>query len=370
MRTLFILSIASGYGGAERSIEIMLRHMPPGVAVHVYAESALHIERLMRPGGLPQPVRLVRTTGSETLWGRRRAALRLVRDVLKHRPQAVLVNTHGAALIAAMAAKVVADLGPRSILYVRDFLWRDLDYIFGRLSGARVIAPSAVVAQRIGYLTPFYLTPVGLSSFEVFPDMVEVPSGDVHYDGPFLHLATINPWKGHIDLMLALHELKRQGTAASARSVGVVGHSELKARIRQLGQALELDDTYRLEPYVADPDPLLRSCRAVVAPSVSHSGGPETFGRATIEAWAYRKPVIAYATGATAHLIEDGVDGLLVPEGDIQALAGAIGRLNASPDWSRRLGEAGYAKVLRHYEAGSVTRRLLDRLLPDQDTHL
>jgi glycosyltransferase involved in cell wall biosynthesis len=100
----------------------------------------------------------------------------------------------------------------------------------------------------------------------------------------------------------------------------------------------------------------------VVVPSVSHSGGPETFGRTVIEAWAWRKPVVAYACGAVAGLIEDGVDGLLVPEGDVEALAEALHRLSTAPDLCRRLGEAGHARVLRDYEAGAVTRRLLDAL--------
>jgi len=102
----------------------------------------------------------------------------------------------------------------------------------------------------------------------------------------------------------------------------------------------------------------------VVVPSVSHSGGPETFGRVTIEAWSYRKPVIAFASGASIELIEDGVDGLLVPEGDTLALARAIDRLNDCPQWCRRLGEAGHAKVLQRYEAAAVTGRLIERLLP------
>jgi len=210
MRTLFILSIASGYGGAERSMEIVLRHLPPDVAVHIYAESDLHIERLLRPGAMPPHARLVRLPATGTLWGRRLAALRLCLDVRIHRPQALLVNTHRSALVAAMAAKVIKNLGQLCSLYVRDFLWRDLDYIFERLAGARVIAPSRVVAQRIGYLNPFFIEPLGRASFEVIPDMVEMPAGDVRYDGPMLHLATINPWKGHADLVLALGELKRQ----------------------------------------------------------------------------------------------------------------------------------------------------------------
>jgi glycosyltransferase involved in cell wall biosynthesis len=284
--------------------------------------------------------------------------------VTKHHPQALLINTHSSALVAAMAAKWIKNLGQRCHLYVRDFLWRDLDFIFHRLQGARVIAPSRVVEKRIGYLKPFFLEPFGMSKFEVIPDMVEMPSGGVQYDGPLLHLATVNPWKGHLDLMLALSELKTKNRIAPTQSVGVIGDVVLQSRLLRLIQKLELSDYYELKPYMPDPDTLLRSCRALVLPSVSLFGGPETFGRATIEAWSYRKPVISYDCGASAELIEHGVDGLLVPEGDTSGLAQAIDQLNSSPHLCRRLGEAGFNKVMKRFEASMVTNQLIERILP------
>jgi glycosyltransferase involved in cell wall biosynthesis len=72
--------------------------------------------------------------------------------------------------------------------------------------------------------------------------------------------------------------------------------------------------------------------------------------------------VVAYACGAVAHLVEDGVDGLLVTEGNIHALSDPLQRLSDSPEMSKRLGEAGHDKVRRLYEASSVTRRLLEAL--------
>lgn len=366
MKTLFILSMASGYGGAERSIETILQHLPPDVSVHVYAQNPLHIERLSRPDCLPKWARLVRVANTQTVSGRRLAALRLIWDLLRHQPQAVLVNTHSSALVAAMASKLIHDLDSRCTLYVRDFLWRDLDFIFERLARARVVTPSEVVAQRVGYLSPHYLLPLGLCAHGVLPDMVNLPRGEVMHDGPLLHLATINPWKGHADLMLALATLRDRGHPVSACSIGMVGDQALYKRLQRLQQRLELVDRYTLHPFVPDPDSWLRSCSAVVVPSVSHSGGAETFGRAIIEAWAFSKPVIAYATGASAELIEDGVDGLLVPEGDIEGLATAIHRIEADPFWAQALGRAGHAKVLARYEAGAVTRQIVAQLLTQQ----
>jgi len=362
MKTLFILSIEQGYGGAERSIEIVLRHLPADLRVVIFAQSNAHRERLLQPGTLPANARLIHVRTSQNTAGRRIAALQLLLAFLRHRPDAILLNTHRSALIAAMAARFVRPLARRCHLYVRDYLWQDLDFIFTRLPGAPILLPSSVVMQRQGYLSPMHAAPFGPSPWSVVPDMVEIPDEAVSYEGPILHLATLNPWKGHTDLALALHHLHERRQPLALLSCGPQDDPALQQRLRQLIERLGIGASYRLGDYVADPSALLRSCRAVVVASVSHSGGPETFGRTVIEAWSRRKPVIAYATGAPAKLIEHEVDGLLVPEGDTQALAEALLRLASSPELCRRLGEAGHAKVVERYEAGAVTRQLLERL--------
>ncbi len=362
MKTLFILSIASGYGGAERSIEMIIRHLPSDLHVRIYAENKLHLDQLIQPGGLPRNVTLIRIIGSATPWGKRKASLRLLYDCLTNPDAVLLVNTNTSALIAAMTAKFLPSLGKRCHVYIRDFLWEDLDYVFSRLPGLQVLLPSASVSKRLGYLAPFFIQPIGPAPFAVVPDMAILPPGPVNYTGPFLHLATVNPWKGHVDLIMALKLLQDSRRDVQALSFGVVGNVLLHTQLQQLIQTLEIGDSYRLLAYLAKPDPYLRNCKAVVVPSVAHSGGPETFGRAVIEAWSYRKPVIAYATGSVAELVEHEVNGLLVQEGDINALAKAIGRLEDSPELCRRLGEAGYEKVKNHFEAGAVTKCLLDQV--------
>lgn len=362
MKTLFILSIESGYGGAERSIEIVLRHLPADLRVVIFAQSEVHRERLLLPGMLPSNARLIHIRASESASGRRLAALRLLFEYLRRRPDAILLNTQRSALIAAMAARFIGSLARSCHLYVRDFLWQDLDFIFARLPGAPILLPNPVVMRRLGYLSPMHAAPFGASPWSVVPDMVEIPAGEVSYQGPLLHLATLNPWKGHIDLALALHHLHQRQQPLVLLSCGVRDNPQLHHPLLRLIEQLELGESYRLGDYVADPTPLLRECRAVVVASVSHSGGPETFGRTVIEAWAMRKPVIAYAVGAPAQLISHEVDGLLVPEGDTRALADALLRLASSPELCQRLGEAGHAKVVAHYQAGPITRQLLERL--------
>ena len=71
----------------------------------------------------------------------------------------------------------------------------------------------------------------------------------------------------------------------------------------------------------------------------------DSFGIVFLEAWANGLPVVAAAAGGVAEVVDHGETGLLVPFGDVQALADALGRLLADRDTARRLGEAGRALV-------------------------
>ena len=339
-----------------------MRHLPGDLDAMVFAENEYHLDRLCKSDKTLVNGGVVRIPQTDTIFGRRFASLRIALEFVRDRKATLLINTHRSALVVAMAAKFVPDLGQRCHIYVRDFLWYDLEYIFARLRGAQLIFPSSVVADRPGYLAPEYLEPTGKVPFSIVPDMVALPSGEVSYEAPFLHLASVNEWKGHADLMMAIYLLKQRSCSITAESRGIADLIHIKTRLDRIVSSLGIGDCYSLGDYVSDPDNLLRSCRAVVIPSVSYGGGPETFGRTVIEAWAYRKPVVAYECGAVAHLIENEVDGLLVPEGDTRALADAMERLAKSADTCRKLGAAGYEKVLTNYEAGDVTLRLLSRL--------
>ena len=75
----------------------------------------------------------------------------------------------------------------------------------------------------------------------------------------------------------------------------------------------------------------------------------ESFGLIYVEAWANAKPLIAADTGVSRELIEDGVDGLLVPFGNAARIADAINCLLKSSDLRQRMAEAGSRKGLARY---------------------
>jgi len=104
--------------------------------------------------------------------------------------------------------------------------------------------------------------------------------------------------------------------------------------------------------------PLMNAFDALALVSHTTSTWKEQFGRVIIEAHACATPVIGSSSGAIPGVI--GAGGLVVPEKDPKAFAGAIERLRADPAQARTLGALGRAQVEAHYTWERVTERMLE----------
>ena len=105
---------------------------------------------------------------------------------------------------------------------------------------------------------------------------------------------------------------------------------EYRARIERLVHELNLADDVRLLGRVEDAPSLFVKLDVLVSASYS-----EAFGLAMAEALVCGVPVVATETSGSQSIIEDGVNGLLVPRGDVRALAAAVASLLS--DEERRL---------------------------------
>jgi glycosyltransferase involved in cell wall biosynthesis len=82
---------------------------------------------------------------------------------------------------------------------------------------------------------------------------------------------------------------------------------------------------------------------------------PEPLGATVAEGMSRGKPVIGTAPGGHADMLTEAT-GILVPQGDVDALAGAMAALIADPERRRRLGEAA-AERAKSFRADSVLPR-------------
>ena len=80
---------------------------------------------------------------------------------------------------------------------------------------------------------------------------------------------------------------------------------------------------------------------------------------AILEAMAEGLPVVATPRAAIPDMVVDGVTGFLVPEGDIHALAFALGRLAEDADLRTRLGRAGRERFLARFTREQCVMRVI-----------
>lgn len=85
------------------------------------------------------------------------------------------------------------------------------------------------------------------------------------------------------------------------------------------------------------------------------SSTTEGFSIACIEAMACGVPVVATRSGGPELIIEDEVNGLLVPVGDAAALAAAVARVANAPALARTLVDAAQQRVRERFSIGAMT---------------
>ena len=148
---------------------------------------------------------------------------------------------------------------------------------------------------------------------------------------------------------------RRERLAALAAELGVEGRVTLGGRH---GQEKVRDG--------------LQGSDVLVAASVTAADGDEEgIPNVLKEAMASGMPVVGTRHAGIPELIEDGVSGLLVPERDEAALAGALQRLAREPGRWVAMGRAGRAKIEMEYDIDRLNDRLaglLENLIPPEAT--
>jgi glycosyltransferase involved in cell wall biosynthesis len=164
-----------------------------------------------------------------------------------------------------------------------------------------------------------------------------------------LIIARLHPEKGHTYLFKALPELKRRLNRSFLLLVAGTGTFEAayRAEVHSLGG----DDVVRFLGFRPDAPDLMASADLVVLPSVA-----EAFGLVLTEALYLGTPVVATKVGGIPEIVDDGVDGVLVPPADHQALADAIAGLLDNAERRQALAGAGREKVLRRFRFQDMVR--------------
>ena len=88
----------------------------------------------------------------------------------------------------------------------------------------------------------------------------------------------------------------------------------------------------------------------------------EPLGVVYMEAMSMEVATVGTAAGGVGEIITDGVDGLLVEPRNVEALAGAMARLQDNPDLRRRLAQAARPTIINRFDSRIGARTLWERL--------
>lgn len=169
-------------------------------------------------------------------------------------------------------------------------------------------------------------------------------------DTPLIGIvARIMVWKGHLDLIEALAKVKQ---AIPNVRLAIVGSADLLAspdsyegQVRQRIAELGLEPNVIWAGWCEDAPRVMADLDVVAVPSWE-----EPFGLVVTEAMAMERPVVGYDSGALPEIVTHGVEGILTPPKDTDALADALIALMQNPAKRETMGKAGRERVLRQFQ--------------------
>lgn len=198
---------------------------------------------------------------------------------------------------------------------------------------------AADVLRRKGYAGRLATIPQFGTSASLFRPAETRP------DRPFTigYIGRVVPEKGIHILLRAARQLDGDWR------LRLVGGGSALAEMDALATSLDIGDQVHFIGQLpsADLPAQYHKLDALVLPSLTRANWKEQFGRVLIEAMASGVPVIGSDSGAIPGVIGDA--GLIVPEGDVEALTRALRELRDQPALRKDLIERGRARFLAHF---------------------
>lgn len=354
LRVLYLDHCARLSGG-----ELALLRLLPSLDVdaHVILGEAGPLVDKLRQAGVS--VEVLPTSGSTGSLGREQVSAgqlpaqalldtgahiaRLAARLRRLRPDVVHTNSLKAALYGGVAARLA---GLPVVWHVRDRIADDYMPAFAcRLvrTAARVL-PTAVIGNSRTTLAT--LGPAGAAGVAIASPLGFAPftvASAPRSDGLRVGIVgRLDPWKGqHVFLEAFAKAFPDGGAIAVVVGAKLFGAPGYERELEQLASALGIEERVEFRGFRESIVEELSDLDVLVHASVV----PEPFGQVVVEGMAAGLAVLAADAGGPAEVIQDGIDGLLYPPGDVDALARALQRVGHDAALRQRLGTAARGRA-------------------------
>jgi phosphatidyl-myo-inositol dimannoside synthase len=250
-------------------------------------------------------------------------------------------------------------------------VWKPLPLLRRRalLSADLVLAPSRDTAQKLAEIQGVPLAKIRKFAWPLNPDFLQMaatpsslplpkgfPQGRV--------ILTVGRWaaseryKGADDLIRSMVQLRMRFPGLH---LVAVGDGDDVSRLKKIAADLGVSESVRFLTSLSRQE--IAACYARCEIFALPSTG-EGFGLVFLEAMAFGKPLVGAACGGTTDVVEDNVNGLLVPPGDSERLAEALAVLLEDELLRTKLGERG-AEILRRDFSFEVFQGKLELILEE-----
>ena len=246
------------------------------------------------------------------------------------------------------------DYGPKVDAWLAG--WQRLPNPLARLGSRLTGLPTGLPALDLfahSFVSEFTLERMRQLTRWSFPHATVVGSGVDTVDFP-LAIPDGRPWRGELLAVGRVEPRKGFDTAVAAlahlpastrlRIAGVADPQHL-AELRRTAVAAGAEDRLVI---AAEPRAAVRGLYAAADAVLFPSRWDEPFGLVPLEAMSQGTPVIATRRGGAVEFLVDGVNCLVIPDGDPVALAAAVRRLETDAALRSRLVEGGLRTAARY----------------------
>lgn len=259
-------------------------------------------------------------------------------------------------MIQGIVARIVAVHGPQALLRQPGLC---MALLIERLTVRRarhVVCESAFAAEFVRQHNPSAI--IHIIRTPIRDDFWELPRRvDAGGAPEVLFVGWVVAAKGIEVLLEAFSRVVAAFPDALLHVVGTCDPGYFRGRLEPAVGRLGLADRVRFHGHQSAAAVADRLSRATVLalPTLM-----DTAPNVLAEARAAGLPVVASAVGGIPELVEDGVDGVLVPPNSHEALAGAIVGLLRDPARAVAIAERGRARVRRDHAAAVQVPKLLE----------
>jgi glycosyltransferase involved in cell wall biosynthesis len=166
------------------------------------------------------------------------------------------------------------------------------------------------------------------------------------------------PIKGHEFLIKGISEACKRNAGVSLKVLcaGRIIDADYYKRILRLAKDQGIENRVIFCDYTTDVAGKLSAADIFILPSKR-----EGFSRSLLEAMVMELPVIATNISEIAEAVEDHCGGILVKDGDVDAMANAILQLCRDPDLRESMGKENKNRVMKYFTA-DIHRKAIENI--------